>query len=220
MRLLAVFDVDGTLTALRDSWRLYHQALGTWGPASKNAQRFFNGEISYEEWARLDVELWRGVPLERLEALAKAVPWRRGARRLVELKRVGYALYALTTGVSLIARRAVEELGLDGYLANDVEVEGGVLTGGVVVNVEYGGKGEALRRLRASLNADLVVAVGDGPPDVDMFAEADVAVAVEPSSPSVAWAADVVVRRGGLSSVVDLLLALPRCLKEATSGRR
>jgi phosphoserine phosphatase len=147
-RLLAAFDVDGTLTTVRDSWRFYHEALGTWAEASRNAERFFRGELSYEEWARLDVGLWRGIPLDRLLSLAREVPWREGAFRLASLKREGYMLYASTTGLSLIARRAVEELGFDGYVANEVEVVGGRLTGGVVVRVEYGGKGEALRRLR------------------------------------------------------------------------
>jgi phosphoserine phosphatase len=219
-RLLAAFDVDGTLTTIRDSWRFYHEALGTWAEASRNAERFFRGELSYEEWARLDVGLWRGIPLDRLLSLAREVPWREGAFRLAGLKREGYMLYASTTGVSLIARRAVEELGFDGYVANEVEVVGGRLTGGVVVRVEYGGKGEALRRLRNEVGAELVVAVGDGPPDVGMFEEADVAIALEPTGPEVAMAADVVVERGGLNAVVDLLQALPSCLKGATARRR
>ncbi|MEM4699635.1 MAG: HAD-IB family phosphatase [Candidatus Nezhaarchaeales archaeon] len=214
--LLAAFDVDGTLTAVKDSWRYYHEALGTWGQASLNAQRFFNREISYEEWAELDVALWRGLPLERLAELARGIPWRGGAHRVAELKRRGYSLYALTTGLSLLARRAVEELGFDGYLANEVEVEGGALTGGVVVRVAYGGKGEALRRLREELGAEAVVAVGDGRSDLEMFAEADVAIAVEPDAEA-AYAADLVA--GSLEDAVDFLLALPSCLR-LTSGRR
>ncbi|MCX8204856.1 MAG: HAD-IB family phosphatase [Candidatus Nezhaarchaeota archaeon] len=220
MMLLAAFDVDGTLTTIKDSWRYYHQALGTWGQASINAQRFFNREVSYEEWARLDVALWRGVPFRKLVELAVNIPWRKGAHRVAELKRKGYLLYALTTGLSLLAKRTVEELGFDGYLANEVEVEGGggVLTGGVAVRVEYGGKGKALRRLREELGAEAVVAVGDGRSDVEMFAEADVAIAIEADAEA-AYVADLVFRRGELGGVVDFLSTLPRSLK-ATSVRK
>jgi cation transport ATPase len=53
-----------------------------------------------------------------------------------------------------------------------------------------------------------------------MFEEADVAIALEPTGPEVAMAADVVVERGGLNAVADLLQALPSCIRGAIARRR
>src|SRR3989338_8284702 len=58
---LACFDVDGTLIDnLTFSWQLFHDYFQTdihrRGDARK---RFYNGEISYKEWAEHDIQLWR-----------------------------------------------------------------------------------------------------------------------------------------------------------------
>ena len=222
-RLVVVFDVDGTLTTLPDSWRYYHEALGTWSAAREHARLFFSGAISYDEWARLDVGLWRGTPISRIAELARRIPWRRGAELLARLKDLGYLLVAITTGLWELASRTLTELGFDHAVANRLEVDGrGLLTGSMEVNVEYWGKGEALRRLLEGLGqAELVVAVGDGRPDVKLFEVADVAVAFNPSSRDVEAYADVSIRSEGLEPVYWLLRGLARSARRrSTTCRR
>ena len=52
---LAVFDVDGTLTRIESCWQFIHERLDTWEKGGKvNAQLYFSGKISYDDWARLD----------------------------------------------------------------------------------------------------------------------------------------------------------------------
>ena len=224
-RRVAVFDVDGTLTTIPDSWRYYHEALGTWSIAREHARLFFSGAISYDEWAKLDVGLWRGAPLSRVAELARSVPWRRGAELLARLKESGYLLIAITTGLWELASRTLTELGFDYAVANRLEVDGrGLLTGSMEVNVEYWGKGEALRRLLESIGhvePELVVAVGDGRPDVKLFEVADVAVAFNPSSRDVEAYADVSIRSEGLEPVYSLLRGLAcSARRRATTCRR
>ena len=61
---MVVFDVDGTLVK-EHSWQFVHKSLGTWVEGRKYREMFFDGRISYEEWALLDASLWRGLPLQQ-----------------------------------------------------------------------------------------------------------------------------------------------------------
>jgi len=202
--------VDGTLTPVADSWRYYHKALGTWDQAKRHAELFFSGAIDYLEWARLDVGLWRGVSASRIAELAGSIPWRSGAWNLSRLKELGYTLIAITTGIWELASRTLAELGFDYVLANELEVVEGRLTGGVKVNVEYWGKGGALRRLleRLGIRPVLLVSVGDGGPDVEMFRMSDVAVAFNPWSQEVRAEADLCVSSDSLAPIIKLLTSL------------
>jgi hypothetical protein len=62
---LAVFDIDGTLRRVRDPWVHLHKHLGVADRACEFIPRWQRGEISYDEWARLDASLWRGVGLQQ-----------------------------------------------------------------------------------------------------------------------------------------------------------
>ena len=53
---LIVFDVDGTLLKVTSSWQFLHEKLGTWNKGKQHAEEFYQGIITYEEWARLDLE--------------------------------------------------------------------------------------------------------------------------------------------------------------------
>ncbi|RLF16065.1 MAG: phosphoserine phosphatase [Thermoprotei archaeon] len=221
MTWLAVFDVDGTLTNLADSWRFFHEKLGTWSKAKRHAELFFSGAIDYGKWAELDVGLWRGVNLDQMAKLAGSVSWRSGAERLSQLKEYGYKLIAVTTGISLLADRALRELGFDRVIANRLEVEGCVLTGKMKVEVEYWGKGVVLRRLMEEEGAEFTVVVGDGVPDVEMFKEPDVSVAFNPLSLKVKAASDITIRSEDLNLVVNLLVGLALSFRgRATIYRR
>ena len=180
MRLLAVFDVDGTLTALRDSWRLYHQALGTWGPASRNAQRFFNGEISYEEWARLDVSLWKGLPIERLRRLIEGIPYVDGALETIKtLKRAGCRIALLSAGVTLATDRICKDAPIDYAVANEILTKNGIISGEVKVNVGYSEKGKILTEMlrKFKVKPSQCAVVGDDETLIPAFKIAGLAIA-------------------------------------------
>jgi len=208
-----VFDVDGVLTSIDSIWRFIHERLGSLEAARENARRYYSGEISYEEWARLDTQLWRGVSAEEIASIVESVPIRRGAREAIaELKRMGLVTAAISAGLDVITERVRRELGLDHAFSNRLVVRGGVVTGEVVVDVRADNKGEVLERFceLAGVEPGECAVVGDGEVDVPMFKLAGLSVAFNPRSPEVADSADVAIFSEDLRAVVPVIAAALR----------
>ncbi len=189
---LVVFDMDGTITRERSSWEYLHRRLGIWeGQAEKYQEQFLAGEISYEEFCRLDAAMWRGLPLQRVEALLSEIPLRRKAAEVVAaVRQLGAKPVLLSTGLQLLADRLAGSLGFWYALANELVHHSGILTGQVVVHVctqdPHKTKGAHLRRLmdRVGASPAETVTVGDSDGDLEMFREAGLAVAVDPAAGS------------------------------------
>jgi len=203
---LVVFDLDGTLTTVGSIWQHIHEALGTWGQGAQYAKSFFKGQISYEQWAKLDAGLWKGVPVERLERILCSVEYAKGAKETVlSLRSRGVKVATISAGLSILADKVTRELGLDFSVANELTVKDGRLTGDIVVKVGYDNKGKVLRSLlqELSLERSQCAAVGDDLPDIGLFQESGMAIAFNPRDPAVERAAHAVVRGE------DLRLILP-----------
>jgi len=94
---LACFDLDGTIIDETESiWQTIHDHLQTDKNKRKQAKEdFFNKKMSYEEWARHDVELWKEVGAtkkEILESLGKLRLMKGARETLDELKKKGLKL--------------------------------------------------------------------------------------------------------------------------------
>jgi phosphoserine phosphatase len=81
---LAIFDLDGTLTRERSIWEYIHIRLGKWyGFAEEYQKQFLAGKISYEEFCERDAQVWKGMRVEELLEIVKAVPFHPGADELI-----------------------------------------------------------------------------------------------------------------------------------------
>ena len=142
---LTIVDLDGTLIEA-NSWQYLHERLGTWDLGRAHLERYRMGGMSYEEWARLDAGLWKGVALEDVERILGEIPVRVGADRLIgALKTGGIRVGIVSAGLLPLAKRLADGLGMDFCLANDLEARGGRLTGGALVSVPLESKGEVMR---------------------------------------------------------------------------
>lgn len=56
---LVCFDMDGTLTDTRSSWKWIHDCLGV--DPEANYRAYLNGEIDESEFMRRDIALWKQV---------------------------------------------------------------------------------------------------------------------------------------------------------------
>ena len=138
---LVLFDVDGTLIKINSSWRFLHQKLGTWERGSKYADQFFRGQISYEDWAKLDASLWKHTPLERVQKTIDNIPYADGACEVATLlKNEGLKVVLLSAGLSVVTDKVSREIGADDSYANELIVRDGFLTGEVKVNVSFENK--------------------------------------------------------------------------------
>ena len=169
---MVVLDVDGTLTPHVSVWQRIHEHLGLWnGRADRYWERYRDGEIDYATFCDLDAALWRGLPLERVQAIVDGITYNPGVPEgLSRLAGLGLPVALLSTGLRLLTDRIRDEFGLTWSFSNDLEVEDGVLTGRARVEVQDGAKGETLQRLAAELDIDpsRIVAVGDSYNDVDV----------------------------------------------------
>jgi len=205
---LVVFDVDGTLMKTF-SWRCLHEAMGTWNRGKKFFERFFRGDITYEEWACLDAALWRGQPLEKILQIVNSMPYTDGAREvLTTLRRKGFKVILLSAGLSFVTERIHREIGVDAALANELLVKDGRLTGEVKVNVSFNNKDEALRLILKKFDARMseCVAVGDDETLIPLFKKVGLGIAFNPRSKNVERHANVVVRSNDLHHVLPYIL--------------
>jgi phosphoserine phosphatase len=205
---LAVFDLDGTLKQASSPWRYLHVALGFERQADEYRARFLSGEIDYLEWARLDAALWKGQPIAKVEEIFRSNAYRPGVHELFQwLRRSTVPSAIVSTGLNVQVRQVAAELGVWRSVSNELVVEGACLTGEAVILVTEHSKGEVMARLRAEAGAlpAECLAVGDGPADVQLFAQAGLSVAVCPRDDQVRGAADVVVEDGDLSVIIPLL---------------
>jgi phosphoserine phosphatase len=205
---LVIFDVDGTILRIY-SWQYIHEKLGTWQQARKYYSRFFKNEITYEEWARLDAALWKNQQLARIDQIINQMPYTEGAKEtLSTLKRLGIKTYLLSAGLTQVAKKIQIKTDVDGYMANDLISEGGVLTGEVKVNVSFHNKDKHLPVIlqKFHLKARECAAVGDDPTLIPLFKKVALAIAFNPTDVDVAKHAHVAVKSRDLRDVLTHLL--------------
>jgi phosphoserine phosphatase len=166
------------------------------------------GELDFEQALRQRVRLLRGLDDSNVEAVRRALLLSPGARTLVRtLKRLGYEMAVVSGGFTQVIAGVVAELGIDHLAANQLELEDGVLTGGLVGPiVDRAGKADALIRFAAAAGVPLsrTIAIGDGANDLDMLAVAGLGIAFN-AKPLVAQAADTALSVPYLDAILFLL---------------
>jgi HAD superfamily phosphoserine phosphatase-like hydrolase len=144
------------------------------------------------ELARENAALLRGVPLSRVLPHLFPPPYAPGVQgAIAELRRRGYVLGIVSSGVALVAERVREDLGLDFAVANELLVEDGRFTGEARLRV---GLWDKLRVVEAEaarwgLSLSEVAFVGDHLNDVPVLKAVGCGLAYAPKDPQVAAAA-------------------------------
>lgn len=202
MRIRAVFfDLDGTLVryhgvAYESSWGAIGLAAGVSKEWDELLQRYRGKPDRYPEWVRENARLLRGIPVKTVTEKIFPPPYAPGVPETVsELKRSGLILGIVSSGVSLVAERVKEELGLDFCLANELIVSGGVFTGKAVIRVGLADKLRVVEAEAERLGLDLaeIAFVGDHINDIPVLKTVGLGIAYAPKDPEVARAARVVV---------------------------
>ncbi len=203
---VVIFDVDGTLTETRSIWQFIHENLGTWEKAGKHyLQQFLSGQISYENFAKLDAREWKGVPLKMLEEIIHRVKYVDGAQETFsQLNTRRKRIFVISSGLFILVKRIIRELGAFYGVANELEVHQGILTGKVKIQVPWNGKGVVLEKIAKIYNINLhqAVVVGDSETDISMFRLCGTSIAFNPSSKDVARMATHVVREKDLRNIL------------------
>jgi phosphoserine phosphatase len=183
---LIVFDIDGTITQHISSWRYIHEKLGLWDAlAEKYQEQFLAGKISYRRFCELDAAHWKGINVDNLYKIFSKIRYSKNAKKaILSLKKKGFKLAAVSTGLQFMALRVKEELGFDYTLGNRLNVRKGKLTGGVTINISHGAKGKALKAIlkKFRVTPKEMIAVGDSEGDIPMIKIAGYSIGFNSSS--------------------------------------
>ncbi len=206
-----VFDVDGVLTKINSVWRFLHIELGTWNIARKHYKMFMNGEITYEQWAKYDVQLWRGISIENIEKILDKIVIRDGARELISfLKEKGLKIIAISAGLDVLTNKISKEIGIDRAYSNKLVVKNGILTGEVLVDVDFYSKGKILEELFEifGIGEENIIVVGDSEVDIPMMKKSCFSIAFNPSNVSVINACNIAIFSNSLCSLYPIFKKL------------
>lgn len=203
---LVAFDLDGTLVRIWSAWSWIHKLLGTLEAAKPNADQYYAGQIDYIRWAELDVQLWHGVPLKRIEnAIDQGLIFIPNVEPLFE-KLHAYRIKTaiISSGLTVFAERVQSRLGIDISKANELVTDDAGKICGVKVHVAFDNKNQVLSEIAQELKMPLerCVAVGDSRNDIPMFQVAGFSIAFNPANEKVAHAASRIVNS---EDALDLL---------------
>ena len=218
-RRMVVLDVDSTLIQ-EEIINLLAREAGVEGKVSAITAAAMTGEIDFEGSLRERVSLLEGLDEPALDRVSEAIAVTPGARTFIRtVKRLGMKTAIVSAGFTRFADTLATELGVDYSLSNTLEIEDGVLTGGLTGELVDGPrKAEFLRSIADAEGIALsqVVAVGDGANDLDMLAVAGLGIAFN-AKPILKEGADTSVSVPFLDAIL-FLMGIRRELVEAADA--
>ncbi|WP_222842725.1 phosphoserine phosphatase SerB [Buchananella hordeovulneris] len=208
--ILLVSDVDSTLIAEEVIEELA-QAAGKRAQVAALTEAAMRGELDFATSLTARVSTLAGLPTSTLTAVAASLTPRPFAAQLAAMVHAyGGQIGAVSGGFSEVLAPLAAQLGLDLTAANTLGSQAGHLTGTTVGPViDRAAKAALLRDWSARSGLRDTVAVGDGANDLDMFAAAELSIALC-GKPAARAAADVVLTLPHLGAVAAAIWRHPQ----------
>lgn len=211
---LILFDIDGTITRHVSSWRYIHERLNVWDAiACRYQKQFLAGRISYRQFCSLDAAHWKGIPEGRIRSIFRGIRYSKNALASIRrLKRLGFKIAAISTGLQFMADKVRRDAGVDYVLSNRLIVRNGHLTGGVRIYIPHGMKGRIARRIirHFGVTKGEVIAVGDTEGDIPLARAAGYSIAFNASSRKLTRCVDYTCRTNDFKEVFDEIIRIDR----------
>jgi phosphoserine phosphatase len=219
---LVVMDVDSTLIQ-QEVIELLAAKAGAQAEVIAITDSAMRGEIDFAGSLIARVALLKGLPAAVIEEVQKEIVLTPGARTLVQtLHTLGHSVALVSGGFTEVIKPIVEDLKIQHYRANSLEIVDGKLTGKVAGPIiDRAAKATALREFAAmeGVTLEQTVAIGDGANDLDMISIAGLGIAFN-AKPAVKAAADSSVSAPYLDSVLYLLGITREEVEEAGAKRK
>jgi phosphoserine phosphatase len=207
VKRLVQLDVDSTFIQ-QEAIELLAAKAGVLKAVSQITDAAMRGELDFAQSLVARVQLLAGLPESVIAEVRSEISLTIGAAELVSLlHEKGHCVALVSGGFTNILQPIVDDMKIDFFRANTLEIVDGVLTGRVIGDiVDRAGKARALREFAQACHVQLTntVAIGDGANDLDMMAIAGLSIAFN-AKPVVAAAADVQINEPSLASVAQLI---------------
>lgn len=202
-RKFLIMDVDSTLIQ-QEVIELLAAYAGKREEVTAVTEAAMRGELDFAQSLHARVAVLAGLPADVVDSVRAEVKLTDGAAELVAaFKAAGHAVAVVSGGFNQILRPIAEGLGLHYWIANELEIVDGALTGKVIGDVvDRAAKEKYLREWAAAegIPMEHTIAVGDGANDLDMLGAAGIGIAFN-AKPAVRAAADAAVNLPYLDAV-------------------
>jgi len=178
-------DVDGVITKIESAWQYLHKELNLLDKAKINSQLYYSKKISYYEWAKLDVELWKGLHYNKIMEIFSKVEIRDYCKEFFSyLHEKGIKVFAISGGLTPLLKYLSEKLNFDYFVANDLIFNDFKLTGEFKINVTPTNKGKVLKRILENfkIKSKECIGIGDSEFDIPMLKVCGYKIAFNPKS--------------------------------------
>lgn len=202
-RKFLIMDVDSTLIQ-QEVIELLAAYAGKREEVAAVTEAAMRGELDFAQSLHARVAVLAGLPAAVVDSVRAEVKLSEGAAELVAaFKAAGHAVAVVSGGFNQILQPIAEELGLDHWIANELEIVDGALTGKVLgAVIDRAAKEKYLREWAAAdgVAMENTIAVGDGANDLDMLGAAEIGVAFN-AKPAVRAVADSAINMPYLDAV-------------------
>ena len=204
---IVLLDMDSTLIR-EEVIDLLARKAGVEESVAAITQSAMRGELDFSQSLAARVQQLAGLAESAIAEVAREITLTPGARTLIRtLHRLGHKVGVVSGGFLNVIEPLLQELQIDFYQANTLEIQNGHLTGKTVGPIiDRAAKADALREFAQRENVALsqTVAIGDGANDLDMIEAAGLGIAFN-AKPAVQAAADSAVNSPYLDSVLYLI---------------
>lgn len=202
-RKFLIMDVDSTLIQ-QEVIELLAAYAGKREEVAAVTEAAMRGELDFAQSLHARVAVLAGLPADVVDSVRAEVKLSEGAAELVAaFKAAGHVVAVVSGGFNQILQPIAESLGLDYWIANELEIVDGALTGKVLgAVIDRAAKEKYLREWAAAEGVPLehTIAVGDGANDLDMLSAAGIGVAFN-AKPAVRAVADSAINMPYLDAV-------------------
>ena len=213
---LICFDVDGTLIDnVTFSWQIFHDYFQTDKHRRENARNaFFNGKISYLQWAEHDINLWKEKNAKKedfFKAIGHLKLMEGAIDTLNELKKRGFKLAIISGSLNILLEKVMpnyEEFFSDIFLSKIYFDDKGYISRIDATEFDMGEKVSALKKIaeREKISLKDCVFVGDYLNDLKIIQEAGLGIAFNCNHDELKKVADVVIKKKDLREILRWVL--------------
>ena len=204
---IVLLDMDSTLIQ-QEVIDLLADKCGVGKEVAAITESAMRGELDFVASLTTRVKLLAGADAAVIQSVKAGITLTPGARTLIRtLHKLGHKVGVVSGGFLDVIEPLLQELKIDFYRANKLEIIDGKLTGNLIGSIiDRTAKAEALREFAAAENVNLAqtIAIGDGANDLEMLEIAGLGIAFN-AKPAVRAAADSSINSPYLDSVLYLM---------------